>query len=383
MDDATPAKPKRERWSRRQFLKMAGGLGLAAAGMSVLESCGPRPAAPAAVGAALETTTIRIPIFTTTGVCTAPLYQAEPFLKEEGFTTIQYVTAGQSLTVDSVANGASDITLQFSGPTIHYLDTGQPVTMLAGVHVGCFVLFGQSHIQSIADLKGKTITVSQIGGPDHIYLSSILASVSIDPVTDINWKILPFPATEQLFIAGQIDAMLALPTFVQDLRAKKIGHEIVNSMVDKPWSNYFCCMVTVNQDFMRRNPVATKAALRAILRATDECALHPELAAQGMVDKHFATNYNYALQALQEIPYNHWRTYDPEDTVRYYALLLGGVGMIKSTPEQLIRKGADWRYLNELKAEMPALPAAGLTQTLLCRVAPQQALGAASGRSAD
>jgi len=383
MEDRLPARTGRGVWTRRRFLKAAGSLGLTAASLSLLEACGAKPVAGPA-GGALETTTVRVPIFTNIGVCTAPLYMAESFLKAEGFKTVEYVKAGQSLTVDTVASGETDITLQFSGPTILYLDTGKPVTILAGVHVGCFVLFGSPRIKEIGDLKGTTIAVSQLGGPDHVFLSSILATVSINPVTEVTWTALPIPEMKQNFIDGKIDAMLALPTTVQDLRAKKVGHEIVNSMADKPWSSYFCCMVTVNQDFMRNNPVATKAALRSILKATDVCALQPAVAAQAMVDKGFALDYDYALQAMQEIPYNRWRVYDPEDTVRFYALLLQGVGMIKSTPDALIKKGTDWTLLKQLKTEMPApANAAALSNTLYCAVHHDQAAGRAATRSVE
>jgi NitT/TauT family transport system substrate-binding protein len=54
----------------------------------------------------------------------------------------------------------------------------------------------------------------------------------------------------------------------------------------------------------------------------------------------------------QETPYNHWREYNPEDTVRFYALRLHESGMIKSTPQKIIVEGTDWRFLNELKKEM-------------------------------
>jgi hypothetical protein len=56
----------------------------------------------------------------------------------------------------------------------------------------------------------------------------------------------------------------------------------------------------------------------------------------------------------KELPYDKWREYDPEDTVRFYALRLHEVGMIKSTPQQIIADGTDWRFLNELKRELKA-----------------------------
>ena len=61
------------------------------------------------------------------------------------------------------------------------------------------------------------------------------------------------------------------------------------------------------REFVRTHPVATKRALRAILKATDVCALEPERAAQRIVEKGFTPRYDYALQTMQEIPYNRWR----------------------------------------------------------------------------
>jgi NitT/TauT family transport system substrate-binding protein len=90
------------------------------------------------------------------------------------------------------------------------------------------------------------------------------------------------------------------------------------------------------------------------LKATDVCALEPNRAAQLIVDKGYAQRYDYALQTMQEIPYNRWREYDPEDTVRFYALRLHEAGMIKNTPQKIIAQGTDWRFLNELKRELKA-----------------------------
>ena len=64
--------------------------------------------------------------------------------------------------------------------------------------------------------------------------------------------------------------------------------------------------------------------------------------------------YDYAFQALSEVPYDKWREYDPEDTIRFYALRLHEVGMVKSSPQKIIAEGTDWRFLNELKRELKA-----------------------------
>ena len=127
---------------------------------------------------------------------------------------------------------------------------------------------------------------------------------------------------------------------------------IVNTGLDRRWAQYFCCIAVGNREFVRRHPVATKRAVRAIMKATNFCAAEPERAARLVADKGY--RYDYSLQTMKELSYARWRDYDPEDTVRFYSLRLQEVGMIKSRPATIIARGTDWRFLNELKRELKA-----------------------------
>ena len=129
---------------------------------------------------------------------------------------------------------------------------------------------------------------------------------------------------------------------------------MLNSAEDRPWSEHFCCMVAGNREFVRNYPVATKRVLRAILKATDLCVSDPQAVARRLVDNGFAPRYDDAVEALKEIPFDRWRDYDAEDTIRFYALRLHELGMIKSSPQKIIAEGTDWRFLNELKRELKA-----------------------------
>jgi NitT/TauT family transport system substrate-binding protein len=182
----------------------------------------------------------------------------------------------------------------------------------------------------------------------------MLSYVGLDPRKEINWVVRPPVEGMQLLAEGKVDAYMAFPPEPQELRAKKIGQVVINTMMDRPWSQYFCCIVTGNREFVRKNPVATKRALRGILKMTDVVAHEPERAARFLVDEGYTKNFNYALEAMKDIPYNKWREYDPEDTLRFYALRLHEVGMIKSSPQKIIAQGTDWRFLKELKKEMRA-----------------------------
>jgi NitT/TauT family transport system substrate-binding protein len=110
--------------------------------------------------------------------------------------------------------------------------------------------------------------------------------------------------------------------------------------------------VYAHRAFVQQSPVATKRALRAVLKAADLCTSGPERAAQFFVDKGSTKSYDYARKTMQEVVYRQWREYNPEDTVRFYALRLQEAGMLKRTPQKIIAQGTDWRFFNELKREL-------------------------------
>jgi NitT/TauT family transport system substrate-binding protein len=301
--------------------------------------------------APLETTTIRL--VKSPSLCIAPQYVAADLLRAEGFTDVRYVVSDAGLNQSkAIARGEVDFTLHFSSPLLIPIDAGEKITIIAGVHVGCFELFATDRIRTIADLKGKTVGVSDLGASTYIFISTMAAHVGLDPAKDINWVTSPTVAPRELFAAGKIDAFLGFPPEPQELRDRRIGHVVVNSSIDRPWSQYFCCMLAGNRDFVQNHPVATKRVLRAILKATDFCASNPARAARLIVDGGFTHNYESTLMTLNEVPYNKWREYDPEDTIRFYALRLREAGMIKSSPNKIIADATDWRFLNELKREL-------------------------------
>ena len=328
--------------TRRRFLAtlfMAGAAGLVRA-----------PPASAAEGA-LETTTVRLG--NTASLCQTPQYIADELLRAEGFTDIRYVETGGGAS-EQLAHGIVDFDSNYASNLVKAIDAGEPITMLAGLHVGCFELFGNEGVRSITDLKGKSAGVQALGSNNYTLVALMAAQVGLDPVKDIHWVTDPAAKSKDLFIDGKIDAFLAFPPEPQELRARRIGHVIVNTAVDRPWSQYFCCMLAGNPDYVRMHPVATKRVLRAILKAADLCASDPARAARRLVDGGFAARYDYALQAIDELPYDKWREYDAEDTIRFYALRMREAGFIKSSPQKIIAESTDWRFLDELKRELKA-----------------------------
>jgi NitT/TauT family transport system substrate-binding protein len=329
--------------TRRRFLAGLSGIGAAAL---LRTPC-------LAAEATLETTSVRLP--KNQSICGAPAYIVADLLRTEGFTDIRFVPFAQNINkTDAIASGAVDFGQNFGSVQIVDIDRGAAVKVLTGLHVGCFELFAGDAIRGVAELAGKRVGISAVGTPEHLFLSVIAANVGIDPKTQIDWVTSGSVRPKQLFVEGKIDAFLGFPPEPQELRARGFGRVVVDSTVDRPWSQYFCCMLAGSAEYVENHPVATKRVLRAVLKATDLCASEPARAARLLVDGGFTPRYDYAAQTLSELPYDKWREYDHEDTMRFYALRLHEVGFIKATPQKIIADGTDWRFLNELKRELKA-----------------------------
>ena len=331
--------------SRRKFLLQ--GSGLAAAGILGVGQ------AQASAEGPPETTHIRFahaPF-----ICVAPLYLAEQFLAMEGFSRWDYLPVGSRTPVDALASGKVDMALWNTPELLPHLDSTRNLVVLAGVHGGCYQLFVHEGVRAVTELKGRRAAVHYLGSGDHVMLSTMLAYVGIDPQQHVTWITgKDMRNAMDLFAERQADAFVGYAQEPAELRQRKAGQVIVDTAQDRPWSQYFCCMIAANRAFLERNPVATKRAMRAIVKAADVCATDPQGVARFLAAKQYETRYPIGLEVMTGVDYARWRHANPEDTLRFYALRLREVGMIKSAPDKLIAQGTDWRFLNELKQELKA-----------------------------
>ena len=219
----------------------------------------------------------KIRLVHTPGICLSPQYLAEEFLRLEGFSEIEYVESPTTFPANFVASGQADFTQDGVTSLLPLLDAGKPLVALSGVHSGCYELFGNGHVKSVADLRGKTIAIPEFGSSEHTFMASILGYIGIDPRKEVKWvKGATGMDAMTLFMDGKADAILGFAPQPRDLRAKKIGHVILNTTQDRPWSQYFCCVVVARREFVAQNPIATRRALRAFLKSADVCSNEPE-----------------------------------------------------------------------------------------------------------
>lgn len=345
--------------SRRELLT-------AAAASLAVAACAPAapatPGAPRATAAATlpppETTSVRLPAIPT---CDAPLWLIEETLREEGFTDVTFVRDGL-ITRENV-----DVSSAYANFLITGVDAGFPFTVVAGGHTGCIELWAAPGITSIRDLRGKTIQVfdrirtfreRKAAGITYGFLVSILAHIGIDPA---ELKLVDVPDTHDVikdYLEGHTDAVILLVHQGPLMRRnqKRRGSVILDSTVDKPWSQNYCCLLVVHRDWAKANPVATKRVTRAFLRASDMVAADRKAAVSKAVEKGFykanaALTPEILLETVGMLSYD-WRDFDPEETLRFFALRLRDAKQITKSPQQVIDEGSDLAYFRQLRTEL-------------------------------
>jgi len=198
-------------FSRRRFLANASALSAASfLGLPRMVSAEGPP----------ETTKIRLVSFP--AICLAPQYVAEEFLRAEGFTDISYTPWQGGNLAGHLADGHADMTMDPAHELVYAMDTRPSLVAVAGIHSGCYELFGHDRVRAIRDLKEKKVAIYAYGGADHVLIASMLAYVGMDPRKDVDW-IIPEAdsSTVRLFVERKVDAMMGFPPYPQELRARK------------------------------------------------------------------------------------------------------------------------------------------------------------------
>ena len=169
------------------------------------------------------------------------------------------------------------------------MDDGHPLVILAGVHVGCYQLFGTNGVRTVRDLKGKTVAVPALGSGPHLLLSIIAANIGLDPRKDITWV----DASRRGVDRPSSPRARSTPSWASRRSPRSCAPRRSGTSWSTPPPTSRGLSTSAawwprTGSSSRKHPVATKRALRAILKATDVCAREPARAAQFLVDKGYA-----------------------------------------------------------------------------------------------
>jgi NitT/TauT family transport system substrate-binding protein len=346
--------------TRRQVLHRGMGAAAALTAAPLLAACAPASApAPTTAAATLAATAATLPPLETTsirlaaGACDSAIFGAERFLREEGFTDVQFTDVA---TATAITAGNAHIGNAFPQAFFNSVESGPKVVALGGLHPGCVELWAQPGISSVKDLKGRSITVTSKALPNlqYTYLAMALKQAGVDP-KDVNFVVQADADTLKLYLDGKSDAVFVATTGAAALKANPAnkGRLIYSQVMDEPWKSNNCCFIIASESWYRANPIAAKRAMRAIYRTADTLPADRSDAAKLATDKGLfggAPALANVREAANMVPLD-WRTYDLEKAVRFYAPLLTDVGVLKATTDDLL-KAVDLKIFKELSTEL-------------------------------
>src|SRR3989441_2625911 len=142
--------------------------------------------------------------------------------------------------------------MAFVAPFILQVDRGNPIVLLGGVHVGCYELFGTDRVNTIRDLRDKTVSIPEIESPHHVFVASMASYVGLDPGKDIRFVTQAPTEAVQHLAERKIDALMAFPPLSQELRARRseehtselqsLAYLVCRLLLEKKKTNLFSCL---------------------------------------------------------------------------------------------------------------------------------------------
>jgi NitT/TauT family transport system substrate-binding protein len=268
--------------------------------------------------------------------CEAPIFTAveKGFFKEEGLD-VSLVKCDWSNYKDALALGNFDVTHHLIMYFLKPIEQGLDVKFTGGIHQGCLRVQApiNGNIHTIADLRGKKIGVPGMGTPPFIFANRVLGANGIDPSRDVTWLVFPSGALELAMDKGQVDAVADSEPIGSLLLANKKVRNIADQATDFPYKDEYCCAVLVNGEFYKRNPRATAAATRALLKAAKWVETNPAAAAKLSVEKKYLASdvekNTFAISHLRYVP----SVSGAEKAVRLASAEMKKAGMLNATTD--------------------------------------------------
>jgi NitT/TauT family transport system substrate-binding protein len=297
--------------------------------------------------------------------CEAPIFTAveKGFFKEEGLE-VEMVKCDWKNYKDVLALGGYDITHHLIMYFLKPLEQGLDVKFTGGIHRGCLRVQAAVNgpIHSVRDLRGKRIGVPGMGTPPFIFANRVLGANGIDPSREITWLVFPAGELGLALDKGEVDAIANSEPIGSMLIAQGKVKNIADQAVDMPYADEYCCAVIVNGKFLARNPKASAAATRALLKAAKWVETNPKAAAELSVKGKYlastAEQNTVSISHLRYVP----SVSGAQTAVRAAAAEMKRAGMLKRTTdvEQLANKafvnldGVSDQWLESLPVEKVA-----------------------------
>lgn len=268
--------------------------------------------------------------------CEAPIFTAveKGFFKEEGLD-VSLVKCEWANYKDVLALGGFDITHHLIMYFLKPIEQGLDVRFTGGIHQGCLRVQAavNGKIRTIKDLRGKRIGVPGMGTPPFIFANRVLGANGIDPGKEITWLVFPAGELGLALDKGEVDAVADSEPIGSMLLAQGKVRNIADQAADAPYKDEYCCAVLVNGKFLARNPKASAAATRALLKAAKWVETNPVAAAKLSVERKYlasTTEQNaISISHLRYVP----SVSGAETAVRLASAEMKKAGMLSPTTD--------------------------------------------------
>jgi NitT/TauT family transport system substrate-binding protein len=183
--------------------------------------------------------------------------------------------------LEAIATGKSDGGIGMALRWLKPLEQGFDVKIAAGTHGGCMRVLApaKAEIAELADLKGKIVGVSDLGGADKNFFSIQLAKRGIDPNSEVDWKVFPANLLRLAAEKGEAHAILSGDP-VGFLWLKDGTFKQVASNLDGEYRDRSCCILGLRGSLIRDEPQVARAVTQAVLDAAMFTAQHRDLGAK-------------------------------------------------------------------------------------------------------
>ena len=297
--------------------------------------------------------------------CEAPIFTAveKGFFKEEGLD-VDLVKCEWANYKDVLALGGFDVTHHLVMYFLKPIEQGLDVKFTGGIHRGCLrVQAGtKTDIRSVKDLRGKRIGVPGMGTPPFIFANRVLGANGIDAKTEITWIVYPAGELGLALDKGEVDAVADSEPIGSMLVAQGKVRNIADQAADEPYSSEYCCAVIVNGKFLSKNPKASAAATRALLKAAKWVETNPLAAAKLSVEwKYLASTIEQNAVSISKLRYVP-SVSGAETAVKLASAEMKRASMLSSStdPEALAKRafvhleGVTDEWLNNLRVDKVA-----------------------------
>lgn len=326
---------------RRSLLKAAGTAALAASPLGILG------ARLASAGTPRE---IRI-AWNANAVCLAPVAVAlhRGIFEKNGLKVELINFAGSTdQLLEAIATGKADAGVGLIHRWIKPLEQGFDVKLVGSSHGGCLRLVGSESagVVRLADLRGKTIGVSDMSSPGKNFFAIYLSKNGIDPDKDVQWRVYPGNLLGVAVEKGEVQAIADGDPNLFVVQKKTKGLVDIASNLSGEYRDKLCCVLGVGGNLVRKDKPTAAALARAIIQASDYVASNPKDSA-AVFSQYSAVSVADLQAVLGTLDHRHHPVGgDLKREIEFFARDFRSVGILKKTTDPV--KFAEFVYADVL-----------------------------------